>query len=133
MKFISSISAIFLLLVVVSTPIDSAINTDGKLTAHATAKKSKRGNRLRCLAKSISDDIKIINGWWGMTVQIDDHTWNRPSGDDETPQYSGRINKRLYKRERTHDDSGYSWSYISGIHTDGTGFYTSAYDGDIDE
>ena len=112
-------------------PINSKMKKDGKLEAHATAKKGKDGY-LRCLAKSISDDIKIVNGWWGLSVQIDDQTWDRPT-DEETPQYTGRTTKRLYKRERTLDDTGYSWAYISGVWTNGTGFYASAYDSDITE
>ncbi|MCY4402258.1 MAG: hypothetical protein OXD54_06745 [Candidatus Poribacteria bacterium] len=103
---------------------NSAINTHGKLTAHATAKKSKKDKRFRCLAKSISDDIKIVNGWWGMTIQIDDTTWNRPT-ESESPQYKGKIYRRMYKRERTHKDKGYSWAYISGVNTNGDGFYPS--------
>ena len=122
------ISLIFL--VILGFPIDSEINRDGKLTAHATAKKSKRGNWLRCLTKSISDDSRIINGWWGMTIQIDDTTWDRPTGD-ESPQYKGKINKRMYKRQKTRKDKGYAWSYISGVHTSGKGYYAFAYDDDI--
>ena len=132
MKTISLICAIVFLAVIVSSPINSAMDKDGKLEAHATAKKAKRGDRVSCLAKSKSDDIKIVNGWWGLTIQIDDTTWDRPT-DDETPQYSGKTYKRLFKRERTEDDSAYSWAYISGVWTNGKGFYAGAYDGDITE
>lgn len=133
MKVLVSI-AICILFVVVSMPTNSDIDTDGKLTAHATAKKSNADKRLRCLTKSMCDDKWIVNGWWGMTIQIDDTTWDRPDDDDEideTPQYSGKLYKRMYKRERTHNDSGYSWAYVSGVLSNGTGFYAGAYDGDI--
>lgn len=112
MRFIVSLTICVMLLMPIGNHLDSAINQDGKLTAHANAKKSKRDNRLRCLTKSISDDIRIINGWWGMTIQIDDNTWDRPTGS-ESPQYKGKINRRMYKRERTHKDKGYAWAYIS--------------------
>ena len=72
MKTISLLCAIAFLAVIVSSPIDSAMHKDGELEAHATAKKAKRGNRVNCLAKSKSDDIKIVNGWWGMSIQIID-------------------------------------------------------------
>ena len=65
-----------------------------------------------------------------MTIQIDDTTWNRPTGS-ESPQYKGKINKRMYKREKTHQDKGNSWAYLSGVYTNGKGFYAAAYDADI--
>ena len=132
MKYISRLIVIMFIIAILPIPIDSAMDKKGKLEAHATAKKSKADNKLRCLAKSVSNESDIVNGWWGLTIQIDDQTWNRPSGNDsEQPQYSGTLYKRMYKRKRTVDDSGNSWAYISGIRTDGKEFYAAAYDDDI--
>ena len=74
MKVIGLFCLVAFLTFTIGIQIDSAMDTDGKLEAHATAKKDKNGF-LRCLAKGKSDDIKIVNGWWGLSVQIDSTTW----------------------------------------------------------
>lgn len=130
MKYFVFFILMAFLLVITGGPTHPEIDYNGPLEAHASAKKG-RDRHVRVLAKAKSTTSRIVNGWWGLTVQIDGFTESKPESG-ETPQYRGRLNKRLYHNRFSYEDDGsYAYSYISGRYSDQREFYAQAYDNDL--